>query len=487
MSQEQISGSLSQNLLTLLAFDSESLPILASTLEPGMFESDFYKHICQLSLEFYREFKTAPGDHLPDLLEPKLNQETRESEAYLKILINLFNNKDEVNRDYVLSQLNRFIRQQALKDGIITAHQYVKDGDLENAEEALNRAVSKQIKVFEPGIMVADTSKSLAFLNATTPAYPIGIKQLDDMDLGPARGELLVILAPANRGKTQFCAHIAKVCALNRLKVLVISLEMSEQKYTQRILQSLFAISKRQSEVVYTSFNEDEDGKLMGFRLEMVERPTLKDENIGRIITEKLSKFHNKIKILVKRFPTNALTMKGLEAYLDSLERFSNYVPDILIIDYADLMLIDAANIRVATSNVYKDLRRIAVERNIGVVSPSQANRLAEDARIITLKHLAEDYSKAATADNVIAYCQTSLEYQLGLARLFIAKARDEERDLTILISQAYKMSQFCIRSHLISDRYWSLLDAHNNQNDEDNGTQPPAHTPRRSLRRRSG
>lgn len=483
MTQEQISGSLSQNLLTLLAFDTDSLPLLASTLEPGMFESDFYKHICQLSLEFYREFRTAPGDHLPDLLEPKLNQNTRESEAYLHILINLFNNKDDVNRDYILSQLNRFIRQQSLKDGIITAHQYVKDGDLESAEEALNRAVSKQIKVFEPGIFVADTSKSLAFLNAETPAYPIGIKQLDAIDFGPAPGEVLVILAPPNRGKTQFCVHIAKVCALNRLKVLVISLEMSEQKYTQRIMQALFAISKRQAEVVYTAFNEDENGKLMGFRMEMVERPTLKDEQIGKLITEKLGKFHDKIKILVKRFPTNALTIKGLEAYLDSLERFSNYIPDVIIIDYADLMLIDAANVRVATSNVYKELRRIAVERNVAVVSPSQSNRLGEDARIITLKHLAEDYSKAATADNVIAYCQTALEYQLGLARLFIAKARDEERDLTILISQAYRMSQFCIQSHLISDRYWSLLDAHNNQNDGDDDQIP---APRRGFRRRA-
>ena len=486
MSDDLISGSLSQNLLTLLAFDSNAMPLLVSTLEPGMFESDFYKHIAKLAIDFYREFGTAPGDHIADLLEPKLNLNTRESEAYLQILVNLFNNKDDVNSDYVLSQLRKFVRQQSLKDGIIVAHQAIKDGMLDDAETALTKALSKQISVFDPGIHLSDTAQSLGFLTDPVMSYPIGIPPLDKLGLGPAPGELTVILAPPNRGKTQFCVHIAKVCALMRLKVLCISLQMSEKKYTQRIFQSLFAISKRQAEVVYTAFNEDEDGKLAGFRFEMIKRPTLQDANIAALLKHKLTQFHNKIKILVKRFPTNSLTIKGLEAYLDSLERFHNYVPDIIIIDYADLLVVDQSNLRISTGGVYKDLRRIAVERNVAMVSPSQSNRLGEDARVITLKHLAEDYSKAGTADNVFAYCQTALEYKLGLARLFVAKARDEERDMTILISQAYRMAQFCISSHHVSDRYWSLLDAQESKSPGNTDDQEQTSSqPRRQLRRR--
>jgi hypothetical protein len=164
------------------------------------------------------------------------------------------------------------------------------------------------------------------------------------------------------------------------------------------------------------------------------------------------------------------------------MERFHNYVPDVLIVDYADLLAVDAANLRISTGYVYKELRRVAVERNMAVVSPSQSNRLGEDAKVLSLKYLAEDYSKAATADDIIAYCQSSVELRLGLARLFIAKARDEEREQTVLISQAYKMAQFCMDSAMISDRYWSLLDAHNNEEDQQAGpTAPPIR--RRSIR----
>ena len=86
-------------------------------------------------------------------------------------------------------------------------------------------------------------------------SYPIGIPPLDKW-LGPAPGELTVILAPPNRGGTQFCVHIAKSMCLNATK----------KYYTfhwkclkiHKNFQSLFAISKRQAEVVYTAFNEIE-------------------------------------------------------------------------------------------------------------------------------------------------------------------------------------------------------------------------------------
>ena len=73
---------------------------------------------------------------------------------------------------------------------------------------------------------------------------------------------------------------------------------------------------------------------------------------------------------------------------------------------------------------------------------------------------MAEDYSKAATADNIIAYCQTSEELKLNLARLFIAKARDEEREQSVLISQAYRVGQFCMGASHMSDAYWDRVEA---------------------------
>jgi len=174
----------------------------------------------------------------------------------------------------------------------------------------------------------------------------------------------------------------------------------------------------------------------------------------------------NRLKIWIKRFPTGALTIQGLETYLDAMDNYHHFQPDVIIVDYADLMSISSMNLRIETGNLYKELRRIAVERNVAVATASQSNRLGEDAKVISLKHLAEDYSKAAIADNILAYCQTSQEQKLGLARLFIAKARDEEREQTILISQCYRIGQFCMNAIPMQNRYWDNLEIMSNRLD---------------------
>lgn len=477
---EQLQGSLSQNLLTLIVYHDKALPLIRNIVDPGLFESDFYKHVATLAYNYYAEFKKAPGDHIADLLESVLLSKTKEASAYETIIINLHSNQQNVNVDYTLKQLNTFVRQQMAKTAIIKAHQYVKDGDIDSAEQEFLKCTRQQISVFDPGVWLSDTSKSLQFLINPTPSYPIGIGPLDNINFGPAPGELLVILGPANRGKSQFAVHIARTCAIHRLKVLVVSLEMSEQNYSQRFFQSLFAITKRKPEVTYTRFNEDETGTLIGLRIESLTVPTLQDPDILKMLQTKMELYGSRLKILIKRFPTGALTIKGLEAYLDSLEQIHNYVPDVMILDYADLLQIDQAQLRISTGFAYRELRRIAVERNFAMVTPSQANRLAEGAKVISLQHLAEDYSKAATADNIVAYCQTSLERRFGLARLYIAKARNEERDQTILLSQAYGMGQFCIDARVMSDQYWSLLDAQNTGTTNDQQPEVAQINPRR-------
>ena len=193
-----------------------------------------------------------------------------------------------------------------------------------------------------------------------------------------------------------FCmVQIGKACAMSRLKVLHISLEMSEPLMAQRYMQTFFSLSKRKAEVTVNRFVHDERGRLTTFTTEELKRPTLQDPSMESQLTTKLNKLKNRIQLEIKRFPTGALTMDGLEAFLDGNERLYGFTPDVLLLDYADLMKLDYKNLRTSTGEIYKELRRIAVERNIALVTASQSNRLGEDSRVITLKHLAEDYSKA--------------------------------------------------------------------------------------------
>ncbi len=150
-----------------------------------------------------------------------------------------------------------------------------------------------------------------------------------------------------------------------------------------------------------------------------------------------------------------------LEAYLEGLERHDKFVPDMIIVDYADLFHIDASRKREETGIIYQDLRGIAVDRGCAMVTATQSNRAAEDVRLVDLKHLAEDYSKAAISDNIITYNQTPEEHALGVARLFCAKGRNDEAFMQVLIAQAYGLGQFCLSNVRMYDdnQYWGAVD----------------------------
>lgn len=493
--EELIENTLAENILTCLCFDTPSALLIANTVEPGLFENDIYKSIAKAAIEFVNSYKEAPKEHTADLLDSfiKGNDNQRQADLYSKVLVNLYQFKDNINTAYVIKQIQQFVHRQTIKHAILTAAHKIEKNDLEGAETTLLKGLKHDIKTFEPGIVFADYKKSLRFFDDLTPPYLTGIKAMDRLGVGPAKKELFIILAPANRGKSSFMIMLGKFAVLQRLKVLHITLEMSELRISQRYYQSFFNYAKRKEEITSAVFQVDELNRMSGLRMETRTPPALDESNARKTLEHKIQKIAHRIKLVIKEFPTGALTIPGLESYLDYLERYNHFMPDMILVDYADIMKLDTKNLRIDTGQLYKELRRIAVERDIAMVTASQSNRAAEDARIITMKHFAEDYSKAGTADNIVAFCQTPAESTLNLGRLFIAKARNEKREQTILLSQSYATSQFCTDSHLMSNSYWHSVDRLTEQGEEQEEnqeeqptTQQRARLPaRRNIRRR--
>ena len=126
---ENISGSLQENILTLLCFDEKNAPLIVNTVEVGMFESDFFKEVAKVAIDYYRQYKEPPKEHIADILESKINdsKNPKTGEIYKKIVTNLFYTKDSVNSIYVINQLTAFIRKQTLKSAIMEAVSQVKE------------------------------------------------------------------------------------------------------------------------------------------------------------------------------------------------------------------------------------------------------------------------------------------------------------------------------------------------------------------------
>ena len=123
-----------------------------------------------------------------------------------------------------------------------------------------------------------------------------------------------------------------------------------------------------------------------------------------------------------------------------------------------DLMKLDKDNYRLALDETLKELRGIAVARNIALAAVSQSNRSGAKSKQVGVENVAEAWSKIAHSDVVITYTQTAQEHKLGLARLYVAAGRNDEDKFVVVISQSYSTGQFVVDSSLLRGTYWENL-----------------------------
>lgn len=463
---------LQENLLILLCFSVKASPLIRNAVSPPLFGSRIYRDIVVRVYDYIDKYHKPPADHLPDLFDDELEKGDARAKEFAGLIEEIFSHREQVNEEFALSQLEAFVRQQTLKGSIITASEAIQEGDLDRAETVLQSGLKQRLELFNPGTSLADGIR-LAYSHQTRrDCVSTGVRHLDDWSLGPARGELHLFIAAPKRGKTWWLINIAKQCLLHRLRVVYVTLEINEAQIAQRMVQSLFSMLRRKAKVPVTRLRIDELGRLLRFEQETITGRMSFDDATSRPIVEgKLRRLHGRENLVIKAFPTGMLTVHALSSYLDMLERAAGFVPDMLVVDYPDLMKVDSKNYRIDLGAVYRDLRGLAVARNIGVVCASQANREGAVAKLITEAHTAEDFSKIATADTVISYSQTAAERELGLARLFVSNSRVGDRDrFVVMINQAYPIGQFCFESVQMSDNYWGHVEqaTQNNGNREE-------------------
>ena len=455
-----LSGSLQENLLTLLCFSEKGASLVRNAVEPELFSSHLYRTIIGRVYDFLDQFHKPPAEHLPDLLEDILGRKDNEADLCLWLVEAVYDLKEKMNEDYILGQLEAFIRQQRLKVSLIRASELVQEGNLEQAEVELEKGMRTRLQLFSPGATLAQGLRSVLEKDVRRDIVPTGIKELDQYELGPARGELHLFIGLPKRGKTWWLINFSRQALMARLRVIYVTLELSEKQILQRHIQSIFSMQRHKAKLEVSRLVHDELGRFMRFeREEITGRRALSDPQIRKFLESRLDRLHSRNNLLVKEFPTGGLTVSGLRAYLDAVERVHRFVPDVLIVDYPDLMRVDPRNYRLELGAILRDLRGVAVERNLVMAVAKQSNRSGAEARLVTDAHAAEDFSAIATADTVITYSQTLAEKELGLARLFVSNTRVAERDrFIVLISQAYQIGQFALDSALMVDSYWKSI-----------------------------
>jgi hypothetical protein len=458
---DRLTTPIQESLLTLLTINDKEGGIAASLLNRKHFDQ-LYVMVAERLIAHHKTHGRSPGlAHLDDLFDDILNNPNHKKLDVIKsVLSGIVQQAASLNVEYIFGRLTTFMRSQMLKQGILQAAQAFEVGGekaVAAVEEVLVATFKNTVVSLDSGVFLGDTSNTLKFLDDPLKGWSLGIRELDVKGLQPTTGEMLLYIAAKGSGKSWFCVHVAKQAMLHGKKVVHISLEMSQELVIQRYYQSFFAIPKRPVDFSYVDFTKDNYGRLKevsikeGSRKVSLESPDIRKRLLGRL-GDWGQRFND---IVVKRFPMHSLTVSQLEAYLDQLELRHKFIPNMLIIDYPDLMKIDAANVRVDTGHVYGDIVRVLQERNLAGIIPTQANRLGNSSEQVSSVHTSEDFSKVQKASMVLTYSQTQVERRFGLARLFVDKSRSDEDKFTVLISQSYRTGQYMLKSALMNDNYW--------------------------------
>lgn len=147
--------------------------------------------------------------------------------------------------------------------------------------------------------------------------------------------------------------------------------------------------------------------------------------------------------LIVKGYPASTATCDDFRSYLYWLELDQNVKPDLVIIDYGDEVLpIDKkGEVRHDLGQVYKEMRVLAEEFHVPVITASQTNRESLDKQIITMKDIAESIQKVQVSDHIFSVCMTDEERKQGKGRLFFAGSREAETGGQIAIVHDFATS----------------------------------------------
>jgi ABC-type dipeptide/oligopeptide/nickel transport system ATPase component len=458
---EDVPPSLQESILAALIFDERHGAVIAGQVTARFFDEG-YREIAERVLNYRRKFRRAPGrTHLDDLFG-KLLQPGR-APRIRRMVFDLAELANGINGEYLVARTEEFVRQQRYKGALVEANSRFEQGGeglANDIEGIFTSAIRARTATMEAGTFLNDTKRGFKFFERSGNGISFGIKALDDIGFFLAPKEQTLYIGPKGSGKTFACVQVGTSAILQNKRVVHLSLEMDEPPVIARYYQRAFAAALRPDKFVKSYLDFDRLERMTGWRSRTVAPNwSFADPGAQKLLRKKLrpwgARFGN---LVVKHFPSGSLTIGLLEGYLDYLEIEEGFTPHVLIVDYPDLMKLDAKNLRIDTGRTFVELRGVADRRNLALFTPTQGGRNTIGARFTESKDVTEDISKVFTADQTMTYQQTKAEYEIGLARLSIEHARALRGGSMIVVTQSYSTGQYVLQSALMNQSYWEKL-----------------------------
>jgi archaellum biogenesis ATPase FlaH len=343
----------------------------------------------------------------------KLRNITEDESKTCKQELTSWNLKEEINEDWLLNSTEEFCQDKAIFIAMMKSIEIMnnKDGALQKG--AIPSLLTDALSVsFDPNIghdYFENFEDRYKFYHRVEERIPFDLDFFNKITKGGLPKKTLnIALAGTGVGKSLFMCHCAAANMAAGSNVLYITMEMSEEKIAERI-----------------------DANLLNVDISDLDKLS-KDMFDKRIATAK-AKMHGKL--IIKEYPTASAGANHFRNLLNELRLKRSFIPDIIYIDYLNICCSSrikaGSNVNSYTliKSIAEELRGLAVEFNVPVVSATQTTRSGYASSDVELTDTSESFGLPATADLMFALISTENLEPLG--QIMIKQLKNRYNDPT--------------------------------------------------------
>ena len=408
MVTQRIEQTIIKNLIQSEQFTRKVIPFLKSEYFADSSEQLLYKEITH----YFDKYSKSPTLEALlinlDNLTGQSEQVVKNSKELLKTLPN-----DETPLDWLIDETEKWCKDRAIYIAVMDSIEVLDEKSKRSTGEIpdlLKDALSVSFDTHIGHDQLEDADERFEFYNTEEEKMPFDLEYFNKITKGGLPNKTLnICLAGTGVGKSLFMCHMASNCLLMGKNVLYITMEMSEERIAERI-----------------------DANTMN--VPMKELPDVSKKEYDK----KIQRIKNKTKgkLIVKEYPTAAAHVGHFRHLLQELNIKKDFRPDIIFIDYLNICAShrirpgSGANSYTLVKSIAEELRGLAVEYDVPMVSATQTTRSGYGSTDIGLEDTSESFGLPATADLMFALI-TSDELE-ELDQLVVKQLKNRYNDPTI-------------------------------------------------------
>ena len=341
------------------------------------------------------------------------DEEVKKCEDYLTQI--KIDGTPETQVQWLVDKTEKFCQEKAIYNAVLGSISILDGKDKSNDKGAIPKILSDALAVsFDTSVghdYLENSDERFEFYHRKEERIPFDLEYFNKITKGglPAK-TLNIALAGTGVGKSLFMCHVAASCMVQGKNVLYITMEMAEEKIAERI-----------------------DANLLNVTLDdLMELPKdLYDKKVARVREKTTGK------LIIKEYPTAAASTTHFRTLLNELNLKRSFIPDIIFVDYLNICCSSrikaGANINSYTyvKSIAEELRGLAVEYNLPIVSATQTTRSGFTSGDPGLEDTSESFGLPATADLMFALISSEELEELG--QILVKQLKNRYNDPTYL------------------------------------------------------